>query len=139
VVAARRGESGRGRAAPTPRSPGRRRSATTTTAASAAATLGRERRAAVDRMIERRAQEVRLVGIVRRDGDACVIRLPAREIAIEAHYTPIHAAVVGLPKLTIVGRTTVQWIAVTGFDQRVHAIGIRARDGESDLADRVRR
>ena len=73
------------------------------------------------------------------DGHARVVRLAAREVAIEADDAPVRAAVVGAPELTVVGRTTVQRIAVARLDQRVHAIRIRARDREADLSDLVRR
>src|SRR3954465_2372913 len=90
-------------------------------------------------MIERRAKEVRLVRIVRRNGHARVVRLTAGEIAVEADDFPIHTAVLGAPQLAVVGRAAMQRITVSCFDQRVNAIRIRARDGKTDLSQLVGR
>src|SRR6185436_9977187 len=77
-------------------------------------------------------------GIVGRYGHARVVRLPAREIAVIAHHFPRGAPVLRAPQLPVVRRLPLHRSAVARLDERVHAIGVRLRDGEPDLADRVR-
>ncbi len=137
VVAARRRECGRRwRAASSLRC---WRSAASSASASPAATRLCERGSAVHRMVERRAEEIRLVRIVRRDGHARVVRLSAREVAVEADHVPVHAAVFGAPQLAVVRGAPVKRVAVARLDQRVNAVGVRAGDRESDFSDLVRR
>ena len=107
-------------------------------AASTSTSCRGARRAAIERAAERRAEEVELVRIVRGDDGARVVRLPAGEIAIVVDDAPVGAAVVGAPQLTVVGGLPVHGHAVARLDERVHAIGIRASEGDADLADVVR-
>src|SRR4029450_6441580 len=91
---------------------------------------------AVNRLGELRGEEVRLILVVGRDGESCVIVSPTAQAAIGAHHRPGVAAVLATPQrsalrlLPVVG-----WHAVAGFDERVDAGRIAARDLRRDFPD----
>jgi hypothetical protein len=95
------------------------------------------RLAAVERLGELGRQEVRLVLVVGRDREACVVVRAAAEPPVGAHHLPVVAAVLAAPQrsalrfLTVVGRHP-----VAGFDEGVDAVRIRARHLRRDLAER---
>jgi hypothetical protein len=101
---------------------------------------------AVDGLRELCGKEECLVLVVRRHGEARVVVRPAAQAAVGAHHRPVLAAVLAAPQrsalrfLTVVGQH-----AVAGFDERVDAVRVAARDLAPKscravrLAGRVRR
>ena len=98
--------------------------------------LDGERRAGVDRLAERRVEVVGLVVVVGRDRHPRVVRRAPHRVAVGVDHLPVLAAVVGSPELAALGVLPFPRHAVAGFDQHVHAVGVRVRDRGHHLADR---
>src|SRR5262245_52844744 len=95
--------------------------------------------AAIKRHREGSCQVVAFVFVVRRHGHAKVIMRATTEIAVVTHQSPVLAAIVRAPELASIRFLAFEWNAVAGLNQRVYAVGVGARDGDSDLAGRTGR
>src|SRR4029450_3069663 len=84
----------------------------------------REGLPAVGRAMEARVRDQHFILVLRVHLDADVVPGAADERAVPAHDVPGRAAVVRSPERPL----------VRGLDQRVHALRVRGRDGDVDLA-----
>src|SRR5262249_56128228 len=84
-------------------------------------------------------EEVGFVFVVRRHGHVEVIVRAPSEVAVVADKPPVLAAVIGAPQLAAICLLTFQRNAIAGLDQRVHAVRVGSRNGDSDLTGRASR
>ena len=98
-----------------------------------------DRARAVGRDREGGSQEVRLVLVIGRNDHARVVVRAAHGVAVAGDEGPAAAPVGRAPDLAVLGLAALPRNPVAGLEHRVHALRIRGRDRDSDLAHRKSR
>ena len=92
-----------------------------------------QRCAAVERLAERRREEIRFVFVVRLHRHAEVVMRTAARLVTRGHHLPVLAAIVDSPELAGRRRLSFPGLARAGFDHGVDALGIALGDREPIL------